>query len=106
MDISKRDWMLFRDRIGIWQEAYMAQLNQAYIDLLSGEGTASEKFWNLEDRIKKDKKSPGVLLELRKQQLPFDLLRLLCDGVIQENDLKGFSDALIEQVLFLYQSHQ
>ena len=84
----------------------MAQLNQAYIDLLCGEGAASEKFWNLEDRIKKDKKSPGVLLELRKQQLPFDLLRLLCDGVIQENDLKGFSDALIEQVLFLYQSHQ
>ncbi len=66
MDISKADWKLFRERIGGWQEAYMARLNQEYIELLSAEGDASDKFWALDERIKEGRKAPGVRLELKK----------------------------------------
>ena len=41
-------------------------LVKEYIDLLNGEENASDKFWKLEERIKRDSKNSGVLIELRK----------------------------------------
>lgn len=35
MEPSKKDWKMFREKIGQWQEAYMEILNQRYIALLS-----------------------------------------------------------------------
>ena len=70
MEVSKSDWKLFRARIGDWQEAYMERLVKEYRDLLDGTENASDKFWKLEERIKKDKKHPGVMLELSKGNIP------------------------------------
>lgn len=41
---TKKDWVLFREKIADWQEAYMDKLNKEYIDLLNGDGRPSEKF--------------------------------------------------------------
>ena len=49
--VKERDWKLFRQKLPLWQEAYMDKLNQEYIRILSGEGLASEKFWELEKLI-------------------------------------------------------
>ena len=57
---SEKDWKLFRSKLPGWQEAYMEKLNQEYIELLSGEGNASSKFWALEKRIREDQKDCGV----------------------------------------------
>ena len=81
MEISKADWKLFRSRIADWQEAYMERLIKEYVTLLNGEGAASDKFWELDERIKKDKRNPGVLIELHKQDVPYDLVRLINLGV-------------------------
>ena len=35
MEISKRDWKLYREKIAEWQENYMEHLNKEYIALLS-----------------------------------------------------------------------
>lgn len=35
MEISKRDWKLYREKIAQWQENYMDRLNKEYIELLS-----------------------------------------------------------------------
>lgn len=59
MEISKKDWMLFRERIGVWQESYMERLVQEYIQILSSEKAGNQKFWELEERLRADKKSPG-----------------------------------------------
>ena len=32
MEVSKKDWKLFRACIGEWQEAYMDRLTKEYID--------------------------------------------------------------------------
>ena len=102
VECSKSDWKLFRSRIGEWQENYMKHLNEEYIELLSSEGNPSDKFWKLDERIKKDKKRPGVILELKKQKVAGDLATLVYDNAITFTDLEGFSDELKEQVkLFL-----
>ena len=36
----------------------------------------------MENRIKNDKRNPGVLIELHKQDLPIDLLQLINIGMI------------------------
>ena len=101
MEVSKSDWKLFRARIGDWQEAYMERLVKEYMDLLDGVQNASDKFWKLEERIKKDKKHPGVMLELSKGNMIFDIVALINSDVIITADLADFSDELKESVDFL-----
>lgn len=98
MEISKRDWKLFRDKIACWQENYMDRLNQEYIALLSGAADPSEKFWALDKRIRKDKKKPGVMLEMEKSNAIFDIAMLVHDKVIGFEDLTEFSDGLQDAV--------
>ena len=87
VEISKRDWKLFRERVPDWQEHYMERLTKEYIELLSSPGNASDHFWELEERIKKDKKHPGVLLELRKSESIWDIARFVKLKVITLTDL-------------------
>ena len=101
MEISKSDWKLFRACIAEWQENYMERLVKEYNDMLNGNGNASDKFWELEERIKKDKKHPGVMLELSKGNMIFDIVALINSGVITTADLEGFSDELRKSVDFL-----
>lgn len=98
MDYSKSDWKLFRDRIRDWQESYIEKLNHQYIDLLNGDGLASDKFWGLNRRIREDRKSLGVQMEPRKPDLPYTLVNLLHEKIITEDDLKQFSNVLQDAV--------
>ena len=100
-DITKADWKLFRERISDWQESYMERLVKEYIDFLQSDKAASEKFWELEKRIKRDRKRPGVLIELDKSEMVWDLCRLIRDGVITTDDLDGFSEDCRETVVQL-----
>ncbi|MDO4921544.1 MAG: hypothetical protein Q4E64_06935 [Phascolarctobacterium sp.] len=98
-DCLESDWKLFRKRIGGWQEAYMGRLLQEYIQLLNAhEKAASEKFWELNARIKKDKRHPGVLIDLRRSSMVYDIAVLVNDGAITVVDLDGFSDELKDKV--------
>lgn len=101
MEVSKSDWKLFRTSIAEWQEDYMERLVKEYIDMLNGTGNASNKFWELEGRIEKDKKHPGVMIELSKENMIFDIVALINSGVITTADLEVFSDELRESVDFL-----
>jgi len=96
--VKEQDWKLFRKKLPLWQEAYMDKLNQEYIRLLSGEGLASEKFWELEKRIRMDKKSVGVVADMSRSQMYSNLLSLLVNEIIQEDDLDGFSEELSETI--------
>ena len=102
LECTKADWKLFRDKVPGWQEAYMARLNKEYIELLQGDGNAADKFWALEKRMKEDRKSPGVAMQMCKSDMPFELLRLLQDGAICEEDLEGFSEDVREAVVEMW----
>ena len=98
-EISKKDWKLFREKLAGWQENYMEHLIKEYIKLLSKENVnASDKFWELEKRIKRDRRHPGVLIEMRKSNAIFDMVDLIRLKVITFDDLSDFSDELQETV--------
>lgn len=84
----------------------MERLDKAYVELLSGEGYASDKFWALEERIKEDKRRPGVLLRISRSDLEWNLRDLIRDGAITMDDLAGFSEEIRERVDYLVQSAQ
>ena len=63
---TKQDWTLFRSKIIEWQDKYMEKLCREYTELLSQDAKAVAKFRTQVNRIKLDKKSPGLMLEIRK----------------------------------------
>lgn len=99
MEISKSDWKLYREKIADWQENYIARLNKEYIALLSEDDKiASDKFWELEKRIKNDRRHPGVIIEVSKSDAVFDIVRLIRLEVIVYEDLADFSEDLQQAV--------
>lgn len=99
MEISKRDWKLFREKVPAWQENYMGKLIREYINFLSDDTKpASSKFWELEKRIKEDKRHPGVLMEMRKSEAIWNIVYLVRLKVITYEELEEFSDALRMEV--------
>ena len=101
-DFTEADWRLFRKKIAIWQEAYMEKLVREYMDLLSEDGSASDKFWALEKRIKDDKRKTGVVVDMRRSMMMQNILQLLGEGAITLDDLDGFSEDLREAVGFIW----
>ena len=97
-DYTEKDWKLFRKKIIKWQEAYIDKLNKEYIELLNSEDDPATKFWHLEKRIYKDKRKPGVIIEMSRSKLIYNIVNLLDDEVIHFEDLEDFSDDLKETV--------
>ena len=98
---TKKDWALFREKVDDWQEAYMDKLNKEYIELLTGDGRPSEKFWALEERIRNDKKDTGVQLRMSHSNFIYNIVSLMNEGAITMENLEEFSDELKERVRFI-----
>ena len=79
----------------------MDRMNQEYIALLNGPGTASDEFWELEKRIRQDKKAGGVTMRMSRAYMDLSMMSLIADGVIGLDDLEGFSDDLWEKMSFI-----
>lgn len=101
MQISEGDWKIFRKKLPDWQEQYMERLEMEYITLLQTGKSASAKFWELEKRIKEDKKSPGVIIDMRRSTAINNIICLVSDEVISLDDLEEFSDDLQEAVKYI-----
>ena len=99
MDTSKNDWELFQEKLSGWQEKYMEGLVKEYVNFLNDDTSpVSEKFWELEKRIKEDKHHPGVIMELKKSEVIWDIVRLIRLKVITYDDLSDFSNELQMEV--------
>ena len=99
MDISKKDWKLFREKLSDWQEKYIEGLIKEYVNYLNDDTKhASEKFWGLEKRIKKDRHHQGVIMEMSKSEGIWDIVCLIRLNVITYDDLSDFSDELRQEV--------
>lgn len=100
METLKSDWVLYKRKLLLWQEMYMEKLNCEYIEILNGSEKASEKFWKLAERIPKDKKRPGVTVEMSKDMMLRTIVELLNDKVISFDDIEEFSDSFKGAVKF------
>ncbi len=76
----------------------MGRLCGEYIELLSGDGDPSEKFWQFDKRIRSDKRNPGVQLEMTRTNFIYNIIALINNDVISIEDLEDFSDELKETV--------
>ena len=66
---------------------------------MGGEEQASDKFRALDERIRLDKRNPGVLLhDVRRSNMYTHLLQLLRYKVIRLEDLDGFSAELRDKL--------
>ena len=98
-EVNENDWKLYRKRLPDWQENYMDRLNHEYIQLLCDtKKNASDRFWELERRIKQDKYAVGVSAEMRRSKMYQNLISLIDEGAITIDDLEGFSEELIEKL--------
>ena len=97
--VIEKDWKLFRKLLPEWQEAYMERLVKKYIELLSSDRQASDKFWKLDKRIKQDKRRTGVLARDVKRSNMFQLIiDLIYEEAISKDDLIEFSEYLRDTV--------
>ena len=101
--ITEKDWKLFCKMLPTWQERYMENLINDYEAILTGDADASDKFWKLEKRIRKDKKKSGVCVtDMSRSQMFANIMVLLDEKVITLEDLEGFSDSLRERLELLH----
>ena len=97
--VIEKDRKLFRKLLPGWQEAYMERLTKEYIELLNSDRQASDKFWELDKRIKQDKRCTGVLARDVKRSNMFQLIiNLIYEEAISEDDLNEFSEDLRDAV--------
>ena len=98
-ELSKSDWKKYRDKIGSWQENYMERLLKEYVAFIQTDEPASKRFWELEKRIKQDKKCPGVLItDMSKASAIYDIATLVREEIISIKELNDFSSDLREAV--------
>jgi len=103
---SEHDWKQFRAKLPGWQATYMDRLNREYIEILNSDNRPSEKFWELEKRLRTDKHSIGVQAEMRRSKMETNIISLLNCGAITLDDLDGFSDEFQERMKYLYSSRE
>jgi len=96
--VNEKDWKLFRKKLPGWQEAYMEKLCKEYAGILASGSNASDKFWELEKRINKDKKDTGVSARMSRSIMLENITSLLVEGAITVDNLDGFSEELVEIV--------
>ncbi len=94
-EISKHDWKVYCKKLAQWQERYIEVLIEEYGKIINdGTQLASDKFWQLEKRIRKDRKHPGVVIEVRRSDAILNIVYFYRAGMISEADLEGFSEDL------------
>ena len=81
-------------------------LNKEYIELLRGDGSEADKFWELCKRIREDRRCAGVQISMRgSDPLPI-ICRMINEGVITLGDLDEFSEELREAVATITEPHR
>lgn len=77
----------------------MENLINEYEAIWASDADASDKFWKLEGRIRKDKKKSGVCVtDMSHSQMFANIMVMLNEKVITLEDLEGFSDSLRERL--------
>lgn len=76
----------------------MDKLNKEYIETLQRDENPAKNFWDLEERIFQDKKSVGVVVDMRRSKMIENIVSLLADEAITIDDLDGFSEELKDDV--------
>ena len=97
---EESDWKLFRKKLPQWQERHMQKLLDDYAAIIAAPGLASDRFWQLEKRLRRDVRHTGVCAEMRRSRMCMNIASLLNEGAITVEDLEDFSDDMKTYVSF------
>jgi hypothetical protein len=100
---KESDWKQFRKLVPGLRERYLEKVNQQVAALLAdAERTPTERFWDVQERIEKEE---GVLRacfdDHRRSKMIFAMAAMQSRGVLNDNDLEGFSEELRERMQVL-----
>ena len=68
---------------------------------ISSDKLPSDRFWELEKRIREDKRATGVVVTNSRSKMIDNILDLLHEGAITLDDLSDFSEELQERIRFI-----
>lgn len=101
-EVNEKDWKLYKERLPIWQERYIAKRLKQYSSILAKEGNPSSIFFELLNTINKDKYHPGISMDINSRSHMIDNIEMLINyKVIDINDLDGFSIELLETIILI-----
>ena len=80
----------------------MEKLCKEYIALLNSDKLPSDRFWELEKRIREDKRATGVVVTNLRSKMIDNILDLLHESAATLEDLSDFSEKLKEKIRFIY----
>ena len=97
--VNEDDWKLFCNKLHIWQEKYIKECLLTYSLILEKDTDAANRFYELKDKINKDARHPGVMIDRKSRSNMVDIIySLISYHVINMDDLDEFSNALIEHI--------
>ena len=99
--MSEKDWKVLRKNMPMWQERHMQKLLEEYVVILTKQENPSTRFWELEKRIREDKKSIGVVVDMRRSQMENIVLQLLHEEIITVDELCDFTDEFRERIEYI-----
>lgn len=71
---KESDWKLFRIKIVKWQNRYIERVNKKIEKILDDEKLSpAERFWKAEKLINREKKSTGVIIEMKRSTFKLNL---------------------------------
>jgi hypothetical protein len=97
---KEADWKKFRKMVPVLRERYLEKLIPELTAMLQNEKqTPTERFWNASERTEEIGKILRTCLDghTRSRMMSF-LLLMIRHQMMTEEDLKGFSDELREQI--------
>ena len=97
---KESDWKQYRDMIEFLKERYLKETNQKLCKILTdGDRSATDQFWDTFNEMKKEKKVLQECLGRHSRSYMYlSMLLMLRYGMLKEEDLKGFSEELREQL--------
>ena len=100
-DPKESDWKRYRDMVEFLKERYLKETNQRLSAILTdGNRSATDQFWDTFNEMKEKKKVLQDCLDRHSRSYMYlSMLLMLRHGMLKEEDLKGFSEELQEQLI-------
>ena len=97
---NESDWKQFRSMVEFLRERYLKETNQQLAQIITDtERTPTNQFWDTFEKMKKEKKILEECLDGHsRSRMHMSMLLMLRYGMLKEEDLKGFSEELQEQL--------
>lgn len=105
LPVNESDWKLFRKRLPEWQERCMEQLAESYAALLAGPARHPTSSGSWRRGCARTRSCVGVVADVSRSEMYYNLLYLLDDKTITLEDLAGFSPDLRERLAMIARDH-